>query len=373
MTGIDMKRVFDERLSKAQKAMVEYGFDFLFIPAGINQRYISGLTNKRRERLYAVVIPQTGEAVVVCPAFELDRQQKQIGLAVDRFLTWEEHENPYTLVATAIGKGKPTIGIDPKAWFNEVEPLTQALPAAKMVGAYDLFTSLRMRKDDWEKEMIKEAIDINETAREVMFDSLRDGMKESEAVAKFEYEAVTRGGENPHPHAVSVGINTGFAHSGKEEAWITDGTVIRVDSGVFVEGYRGDVTRMAVFGTSPKNFDKVFDIVLRSQQAALAAITPGMPLEELDQVARDVIENAGYGKYFTHRLGHGIGMEVHEPPWVAKGEKAPLEVGMTFTVEPGIYFPGEFGVRLEDNVVVTQNGCELLSPPVEDYRRLPAK
>lgn len=360
--------VFDSRVKKIQRALADNNLDYLFIPSGINQRYVSGLKNKKRERLYAVIIPKDGKVKIVCPSFELEREKDHLRLSTAEFLTWDE--DPYSKVAKIIHKDSPKIGLDPKAWFAEYARLKKSIPSASITDAGVIFTRLRLLKDDWEKEKIEEAISINDEAREAMFSQLQKGMSESEAVAKFVYEALSRGGRKPHPHAVSLGSNTSVPHSVDREAYVREGTVIRVDSGVYIGGYRGDVTRMAVFGTPPSKFRKAFEVVVKAQQAAFNSIKPGVTPETVDKAAREVIQSAGFGQYFTHRLGHGIGMDIHEPPWISKGQKEPLERGMVFTVEPGIYFPQKYGVRLEDNVIVTEEGCELLSDPVTDFRCL---
>jgi len=144
-----------------------------------------------------------------------------------------------------------------------------------------------------------------------------------------------------------------------------------VDSGVEYEGYRSDITRMTTYGTPPDGFVEIFEIVREAQKNAIEAIKPGVSAESIDRVARSVIEKAGYGENFTHRLGHGLGMEEHEPPWIGPGQTEVLEEGMVFTVEPGIYLPEKFGVRLEENVVVTKNGHEVLSTPVQGFEPLP--
>lgn len=164
---------------------------------------------------------------------------------------------------------------------------------------------------------------------------------------------------------VYFGKNTSSAHGGSAEIALEKGTVVMVDSGVEYEGYRSDITRTTCFGMASEEFKDVFQIVSDAQREAIDVIKPGVTAEYVDSAARDVIERAGYGKYFTHRLGHGIGMEEHEPPWIGPGEHTVLREGMVFTVEPGVYLPGRFGVRLEDLVVVTEDGCEVISNPVQ--------
>jgi len=361
--------VFNERLSKLHNKMIEYDLDFIFLPVSVNQYYVTGLNLKKSERLTAVIISREKEAIIICPAFELDRIKEQLKLeaTTSRILTWEEQEDPYRIVAEFIGLNEHKIGIEATSWFSEYSQLSVYLPKSTFINVQGIFASIRLKKTEWEKQKIIKAINIIDKAREAMLKKLHIGMTEIEASEILRSEAISRGGENPSLHGVHLGINTSFAHGGDQNTTIKEGTPILVDAGVYCDGYRSDITRSTTFGAPPSDYLEIFNIVLKAQKAALSKIKPGIAAESIDYVARQVIEKAGYGKYFNHRLGHGLGMEVHEKPWIGPGQKEPLETGMVFTIEPGIYIPGRFGIRIEDNVFVNENGCEILSKPISGF------
>lgn len=362
-----VQKEFETRLQKIREAMAKRHISHLFVPISVNQRYMCGLNLIKRERLTAAIVPRKGDVTIVCPYFELERIKQQFRLSDGEVVGWKEHEDPYTYVSKTIGDGDKNVAVEPTAWFSEYSKLAKALPSAAFVNAGPLFTELRSIKSEWEKDNIRRAIEIIREARRAMFTQLRKGITETEACEILRTEGAKRGGENPHPHGVHLGINTSYPHGGNEDVHLTEGTVILVDAGVFCQGYRSDISRTTTFGRPPSRFSEIFEIVREAQQTAIAHIGPGMLPEELDRIAHAFIDKSGYGEYFPHRLGHGLGMEVHEPPYIAPGQTVPLQVGNVFTVEPGIYLPGHFGIRIEDNVIVTGDGCEVLSQPVDTF------
>jgi len=363
--------VFETRMNKLQQQMQEEDIDLVFLPISVNLRYITGLNLKKRDRLIAAIIPKNGEPAIVVPTFEVERIENGICLENYTLLSWEEDENPYAAISGWIQPKKPKVAVEGKAWFNEYSQLFKAHPTAVFTDACELLGSLRIRKDDWEKDQIKEAIGIAAEAREATLSQITKGMTESEACKILCDEELAKGAEmNLTSHGAHFARNSSMPHGGNEDIMITEGTVILIDHGVSVEGYNSDITRTTAYGQPEEEFERIFDVVLTAQKQALKAIQPGLSAEQLDSIARDVIVTAGYGKYFSHRLGHGLGMEVHEPPWIGPGEKGLLEAGMVFTVEPGIYIPGRFGVRIEDDVMVTDAGCEILSDPIDTMKTI---
>jgi len=368
MNTTNEKSVFEKRVEVLQEKMTQKSLDYLFLPVSLNQRYVTGLNLKKRDRLMAAVIPQKGEIALVIPGFELEGVQEGVRVASAKFMPWQEQENPYEMIATIIDSPKPRIGVESTAWFSEYDKLSAVLPSATFVDAASLLAAMRIRKSDWEKERIKKAIDIIDEAREAMFARLKEGMTETEACEILRSEGVLRGGENPHPHGAHFGRNSSFPHGGTEEIALTKDMVIMVDAGVACDGYQSDITRTTVFGEFPEGFEEIFGVLVKAQKKALELVGPGVPAENVDRAAREEIKKAGFE--LTHRVGHGLGLDMHEPPWIGPGQKDPLEVGMVFTVEPGIYLSGQYGVRIEDNVIVTEDGCEILSRPVEEFKPL---
>jgi Xaa-Pro dipeptidase len=362
---------YEKRLSCLRMQMSTKGIDLLFVPASVNMRYVTGLAVDKTERLVAILVHQEEDPVIICPSFEVERLQNLVSLKNVHFLPWEEEEDPYKVIKSWLQttniQSNCTIGIESKSWFSEYVKLAKNLPKATYIDAGEIFTTLRLIKSNYEIMCIQSAISIIDEARNSLFANVYTGMRQSEARALLCYEAMKRGGVNPVWWGVYFGDNTSSAHGGNKEVVLEKGMVIMVDSGVDYQGYRSDITRTTCFYEASKEFEAVFRIVRDAQLQAIDSIKPGVTAEYVDSAARSVISKAGYGKYFTHRLGHGIGMEEHEPPWIGPGQCTMLKEGMVFTVEPGVYFPGRFGVRLEDIVVVTENGCEVLSALAKDF------
>jgi len=367
--------MYEERLRGLQVKMQEESLEYLFVPVSVNLRYATGLALGKTERLTSLIVPQDGDPMIVCPSFELAKFQKQIALKNVEFMPWDENVDPYSMIKTWFeGRGtrsRITIGVDSHAWYCEVDGLAKVMPNAMYVDANEIFGALRLFKSSTEIEYIETAISIIDKVRDYLFDEFfKEGVHQVEGRARLCYEAMKRGGLDPIWWGVYFGKNTSSAHGGTEDIAIQEGTVIMVDSGVEYEGYRSDITRTTTYGTPPEGFADIFEIVREAQKRAIEAIKPGVTAESIDRVARNVIEKAGYGENFTHRLGHGLGMEEHEPPWIGPGQTTILKQGMVFTVEPGIYLPGKFGIRLEENVVVTGDSCNVLSIPVQGFEPL---
>ncbi len=242
-----------------------------------------------------------------------------------------------------------------------MERLLNARSGWKPVSGAGLFSALRMIKTADEIEMMRRAIAVALPRFRKAFESLRPGALESDISAAF-------AGEN----VVQFGPSSAFPHGASGPTPLAKNQAVLIDAWDKPDGYYYDITRSTWFGQPTDEYRKVWSIVLEAQGAAIERAAPGVPCSEVDAAARSVIEKAGYGEYFTHRLGHGLGIDVHEPPYMVGHDRTILEPGMTFTSEPGIYLPGRFGVRIEDDVVCTERGAESLSPRVERLEPLPA-
>jgi Xaa-Pro dipeptidase len=355
-----------QRMERAKELMRANKIDAICLAGGANLLYFTGVRWGNSERLFMAVLPQKGRIFWVAPAFEEDRARELMTDKDARIYIWQEDDNPYALVGrglkdTGLATGK--LGVDERTVFVFSDGVRQTNNALETASATVVTAGCRARKSQAELALLTLANNVTLDAYEAAWKSVREGMTNRELsamiVSGFEQQGFTGN--------VSVQTNEFAAnpHGSIKPQQIKEGSVVMMDDGVSVEGYVADVTRTVAFGKPSDKVKQVFDIVLRAQIAALAAAKPGAACETVDAAARKVIEDGGYGpgyKYFTHRLGHGIGMEGHEWPYLVKGNKQLMEPGMTFSDEPGIYIAGEFGVRLEDCMHVTANGAETFTP-----------
>ena len=324
--------------------------------------------------MFALVLPAKGAAFYVCPAFEEGRAHEQIGDAPDGndpdIRTWQEDESPFQRIAQAlkersIASGK--VGIEETTRFVFVDGIAKAAPQLTLASATPVTAGCRSIKSAHEIALMRLASQVTLAAYESVYHALREGMTQQQ-VQDLIAAAYGQLGF-PGDASVQIGEYTALPHGSNTPQVIREGSIVMIDDGCAVEGYQSDITRTFVLGkASEKVRDKmkqVFDIVHRAQAAALAAAHPGVECGAVDAAARKVITDAGYGpdyKYFTHRLGHGIGMDGHEWPYLVRGNATKLLPNMTTSNEPGIYIRGEFGVRLEDDMHITENGAELFTP-----------
>jgi Xaa-Pro dipeptidase len=357
------------RVARAQRLMAEQKIDALMLTGGTSLLYFTNVRWGLSERLLAVVVPQRGSAFVVCPAFEEERAREQLAsgpLGDAEVLTWEENDDPYARVGQGLkarGIATGRIGIEETVRFVFSDGVAMAVPALRTTSGTPVTAGCRMVKDAHELELMRLASAVTLKAYEAAWRALEDGMTQADfgrLVSQAHQQLGFQGGAS-----VQVGQYSALPHGSATPQVIHEGTILLIDGGCSVEGYSSDISRTFVLGKATEKMKQVFEIEHRAQSAALAAARPGVPCEAVDAAARKVIEDAGYGpgyKYFTHRVGHGMGMDGHEWPYLVKGNKLPLQPGMTFSDEPGIYIRGEFGVRLEDDMVITETGAELFTP-----------
>src|SRR3989454_801190 len=354
--------VFSRRIERAQPELKGRKLDSLIAAPGTNYEYFTGYTPARSERLIAVVVPATGKTVVVCPAFEVERIKQHGAIADAR--GWQEQENPYKLVKNVVRELKPrgngVIALEATTSYDVSLALADQLSGWKFVNAAPVTERLRIIKAPEEVALIRRAIEITEAAIAATFAQLAAGQSERDVAQLLSREMQQRGA--PGGGLVQFGPSSALPHGGPAGPKLERETVVLIDCGCRVGGYTSDITRTIWFGDLPsEEFRKVFNVVHDAQTAAMALGRPGTPCEEMDRAARRVITAAGYGPFFTHRLGHGLGMDGHEPEYLVEGNKTRLEPGMVFTIEPGIYQLGKFGVRIEDDCVMTATGVEVLS------------
>lgn len=365
------------RIEKARRLMAEEKIDALVLSGGTSLVYFTNIRWGGGERLFACVIPVKGEPFFVCPAFEEDRAREQIALgpfgtgAAD-VRTWNEDESPYELVAKGLkdrGIATGRIGIEETTKFVWSDSLASAAPAMKVVSGTPITAGCRMTKDAHELELIRVACDATLKVYAAAYQAIQPGMTQDQVSALIS-TGFTRIGF-PGGASVQVGEYAALPHGSIQPQAIREGAIVMIDGGCTAQGYVSDITRTFVIGKPTAKMSAVFDIVKRAQSAALAAARPGVPLESIDAAARKVVVDGGYGpgfKYFSHRLGHGMGMDGHEWPYLVKNnmfgwnKALNAQPGMVFSDEPGIYIRGEFGVRLEDDMYITADGAKLFTP-----------
>ena len=358
------------RVEKARKLMVDQKIDALMLCQGTSLVYFTSIRWGGGERLFSAIIPAKGEPFFVCPAFEEDRAREQIALGPFKgtadVRTWHEHESPYELVAKGLrDRGVTTgrVGVEETVDFVFSNGVARAARGLEVVSGTPITAGCRMIKDAHELELMQLASDVTLKAYEAAYKALKEGMTQND-FARLVSQAHSQLGFNGSA-GVQVGEFSALPHGSITPQTVREGTILLIDGGCNVEGYQSDLSRTFVLGKPTDKMKRVFEIERRAQDAALAAAKPGVPCENVDAAARKVIVDAGYGpdyKFFTHRVGHGIGMDGHEWPYLVRGNTLPLAPGMTFSDEPGIYIRGEFGVRLEDDMVITENGARLFTP-----------
>jgi Xaa-Pro dipeptidase len=358
------------RQAKARRLMESNRIDALLLMEGTSLDYFTGIRWWGGERLFAMVLPAKGEAFYVCPAFEEGRAREQIAKSPDGeradVRTWQEDENSYQRLAQGLrdrGISSGTVGMEETIRFVFSDGIAKAASQANIVSGSPITAGCRMVKSDHEIELMRLANQVTLTAYGAAYRSIKEGMRQGELSDLIAAAYVKLG--FPGEASVQVGEYSALPHGSRTPQVIREGSIILVDDGCDVEGYQSDIARTFVLGRPSDKMKKVFEIVHQAQTAALNAARPGVECQAVDAAARKVITDAGYGpdyKYFTHRLGHGIGMDGHEWPYLVRGNTTQLAANMTFSDEPGIYIQGEFGIRLEDDMHITGNGAELFTP-----------
>jgi Xaa-Pro dipeptidase len=359
-----------QRQERARQLMKENGLNAIVLMTGTSLQYFAGIRWWGGERMFALVLPPDGNAFYVCPGFEEGRAREQIKNAPEGehpdVRIWQEDESPYERLAQGLqdrGMATATIGIEETIRFVFCEGISKAATQAKFVSATPVTAGCRMIKSPHEIALMRLASQVTLAAYEATYRSIKDGMTQPQVqdlVQKAHEQLGFTGGAD-----VQVGEFSAFPHGSVTPQVVHEGTIVLMDGGCTVEGYESDITRTFVLGKATDKMKSVFEIVHRAQSSALAAAKPGAECGSVDAAARKVVTDGGYGpdyKYFTHRLGHGLGMDGHEWPYLVRGNPVKLQANITTSNEPGIYIRGEFGVRLEDDMHVTENGAVLFTP-----------
>jgi Xaa-Pro dipeptidase len=358
-----------DRLARAQALMQANGIGAVLIEPGASLVYFTGVRWSRSERLTAAVLPARGEPLVVTPFFEEPSVRESLAIPAE-IRVWQEDESPIALVADWLRARKldrGAIGIEETVRFFASDGLARALPAARIVSADPVVRGCRMRKTPAELALMKLAADVTVAAYRWTVPRIRDGMTPSEIGALMNAATAKLGG-TPGFALVLLGEAAAYPHGTGKPQRVREGEVVLMDCGCTVEGYQSDISRTFVPGRASAEIRRVWDLVAEGQRVALAAARLGTPAGAVDDAVRAFYTREGFGPDYklpglSHRTGHGIGMDGHEPVNLVRGEKTPLAPGMCFSNEPGIYLPGKFGVRLEDCFHMSESGPVWFSEP----------
>lgn len=350
-----------ERCQRAQRAMADQNIDWLFVTHSTDLKYLINYTHRQTERLTLFLLSREGRGTLLVPTFEIP--------VVEKYATffdiesWIETEDPVDHIRAKVGgtgAGK-TIAIGEQLYATFLLRIQDKLPDAKYVQGNNVLARLRMVKSAEEVDRLRRVAHAADAALAALLEQPLTSMTEIEVLKFLHAHLLKNGHEMVGTGIVGAGANAASPHYKTGTVPIREGNALVIDFGGAMKDYRSDITRTFHIGEPSDEFKKVYQIVLDAQQKAFEAVRPGMMAEQIDAVARGYITEQGYGEYFLHRTGHGIGLDVHEPPYLVGGDKTVLEEEMTFSIEPGIYLKGKFGVRIEDIVVVTHAGAERLN------------
>lgn len=354
----------NERILKLSSWMQEENIAVSFLTSTENIFYLSNFYSDPHERLLGLAVFQEKEPFLICPAMEKE-SVKEAGWEFD-ILAYSDIENPWELVEKAVKtriKAFDKIAVE-KEHLNVVryEEILHRFSGTKIVSAEEKLRQLRMFKDADEIARLRKACALADYAIEAGCAEIREGKTELEILAAIEYELKKKGVQKmSFDTMVLTGANSASPHGVPGQTKVQKGYFILFDLGVVIDGYCSDITRTVAYGDIDDRKKEIYDIVLKSQLTAIEASRAGVSCADVDLTARNIIAGAGFGEYFTHRLGHGLGISVHEYPSITETNPLILEKGMFFTIEPGIYIPGTAGVRIEDDVLITDNGAEVLT------------
>ncbi len=365
----------ESRLPKLQSALEASGLDAVALNAGPMLTYLTGLRFHLMERPIVLLVAKGKDPVIVLPELELPK----VGHVSYRITPVAYGENPadwdgvFRRAVMALQLDGKKIGVEPRHMrLLEFRHVRAGAPEADYPDATAMLAALRLRKDEIEVDQMRQAVRIAQTALQATLPHVRMGASEREIATELTMQLLQHGSDSELPFVpiVSTGPNSANPHASPSDRKLQRGDLLVIDWGASVNGYAADLTRTFALGEVEPEFERIAEIVRAANEAGRAAGRPGVPCAAVDKAARDVIERSGYGMYFTHRTGHGLGLEGHEEPYIFAENQQPLEPGMAYTVEPGIYLPDRGGVRIEDNVVVTQGGVEVLSDMARELRRI---
>ncbi len=358
--------IYRSRIIQVQKQLSDTDADFALLTPTANFQYLAGYPYQMRERLVALLIRKGAEPELIVPAFEESDHSSHTW--IKEVIPWEEDENPYAIITEMVGKrgNDSTILLDENLPLGVYWSLEKAFGQFKKVlSITQSLNALRIAKSEHEVALMRKAGHIIDDAVMKAFRDAEIGMTEVQ-ISQIVQGEIIRQGATPSFATVQFGKNSALPHADSSARDLRKSDVILMDCGCSLDGYNTDMTRVGVVGEPTEEIELVYSIVRKAEETAIEKISRGMACGSADGIARRIIEEAGYGDYFTHRLGHGIGLEVHEPPYLVRGNAQELGVGMCHSVEPGIYLEGQFGIRIEDLVYIREDGPEAITYSPKD-------
>ncbi len=353
------------RLAKFQGLIGSAGLDAAALVPGATMTYLTNLSFHLSKRPLVLIIPAQGEPNVIVPALEVQRISDQLPFPL-RFFTYSDGEGSrpaFEQACKALALAGKKVGVEGyQMRVVEGQLLEQYAPGCTLMSADDPISAIRLHKGADELAAMRQAIAISQAALAATLPQVKVGMTEQQVRDTLLREmAAGGGGGDAFQPIVLTGAKSAMPHGEPDDTPIHDGELLLFDFGTKINGYPSDITRTFAVGEIDPELKKIYGIVLAANEAGIRAVRPGVTAQEVDRAARGVIREAGYGEYFIHRTGHGLGLDIHEAPFILEGNTQVLEPGMVFTIEPGIYLPGKGGVRIEDNIVITETGAEVLT------------
>ncbi len=334
----------------------EKKIDLLLVTPSVNFGYLFKKNLSMRERLICGMVAIDEEPKLVAPSFEEERMRKSTN--IKQIIAWKENEDPYKKVHENAEKAVNRIALEPSTPFEVYLRLQKKFPDAEFVSGTEIVNKMRARKSEAEVQRIKKAMEYTVEAMKDTVAQFKVGMTEKE-IQKILLKKMTDLSGEISWALVQFAENSAIPHASSSDKRLKRDDVVLIDAGTSVDDYFSDITITTVFGKPNKKFMEIYNIVQKANEKALETSKTGVIAEKVDHAAREVIENKGYGKYFTHRLGHGLGLEIHESPYIVQGNKEQLVTGNVHTDEPGIYIPGQFGIRIEDDILVGKKSTRI--------------
>jgi Xaa-Pro aminopeptidase len=355
-----------ERLTQVAQAVRARGLDVLLLTPGPDLRYVTGYDAKQLERLTCLAVPADKDPFLLVPQLELKAAQASPAGALDlEIVTWRETEHPFGMISSAVG-GPRSVALSDRMWALHVLQFKDVFPGAEQYLASTVLSPLRVRKSAAEIAALKAAGEAIDRVHANVPDWLKPGLTERQVGAKIAEAILAEGHVQVDFVIVGSGPNAASPHHEVSDRVIQNGDVVVVDiGGTMPSGYCSDCTRTYAMGHAPDDFTRYYEVLYNAQETATVSVRPGVTAESVDKTARTIITDAGYGQWFIHRTGHGIGLESHEDPYIVAGNATPLEPGMAFSIEPGIY-PGPHGARIEDIVICTEDGYQRMNNTPRD-------
>lgn len=358
---------YEARVGGLKKRLAQQDIDVLALLPGAHITYLTGIEKELSERPLVFFLPSSESArpLILLPRFEAETFARALPYAVDTITYTDEegYAHAFAEAAEALHLTGKTVGMEARSMrLLELRQIERNAPGAKVVEIDQLLSQGRMRKDSDEIEAIRTAIKVSEESLRATCAQVKVGISERDVQMILNMEMLKNGADgNGFPPIVLSGERAALPHGTASDRKLQEGDCLLIDYGFRVGAYSADITRTFFIGTNNPEWKEIYEIVKQANEAGRKMAGPGVPAEQVDAAARAVIVNAGYGEYFNHRTGHGLGLEIHEPPYIVAGNKTVLQPGMVFTVEPGIYLADKVGVRIEDDIVITEDGADSLS------------